>query len=280
MTLSFTDATSVHDRGHSDGEYRFEAEVLADYWIIAGPNGGFLAALAARAVLAAAAHEGAEGHRLGSLTLHFLRAPVAGPVELAVRVIRVGRRTGSVAVEMSQGGRIMLTGLCAMVRPVDGAITFDDASAPDWVTGPIPEPIAALGARDPVPMRSQFDSRPVLGGRFLALMSGRDSSEPGLAIAGGFIRPTVPTPFDECLAVALADAWWPPIFERNDRVDTAAPTLEYTVHLVHPIVPDSEFVAVKFESSSAAIGVTVEDGTLWARDGRQIARSRQIAILA
>ena len=57
-----------------------------EHWFVArGPNGGFLAALAARAA------ELAAGRPLRSLALHFLAAPAVGPLDVAATVEREGR---------------------------------------------------------------------------------------------------------------------------------------------------------------------------------------------
>ena len=68
-------------------EGRWRAHVPAHWLVARGANGGFLAAVAARAAEAAA------GRPLRSLALHFLAAPGPGPLDVATVVERAGRMT-------------------------------------------------------------------------------------------------------------------------------------------------------------------------------------------
>ncbi len=73
-------ATAVHPRG--DGTYD---ATIATGWDIAGnANGGYLIALAARAMA------DATGRPPLSLTAHYLSPGRVGPVEVAVDVVRAG----------------------------------------------------------------------------------------------------------------------------------------------------------------------------------------------
>jgi hypothetical protein len=80
----FEQDTAVRSRG--DGS--FDCFIAEDWWVIAGPNGGYVAAIVARALQAAA--DGAE-RPLRSLTVHYLRAPSAGPARVEVELERRGR---------------------------------------------------------------------------------------------------------------------------------------------------------------------------------------------
>src|SRR5262249_56520394 len=81
----------------ADGSY---AAQLSDAWEIWGPSGGYLAALTLRA-----AGKVARIHRPVSYYCHFLSPPEFDRVELAVEGIKQGRRSESLAVRMTQGGR-------------------------------------------------------------------------------------------------------------------------------------------------------------------------------
>ena len=53
-----------------DGELAFSCRIEPDWWVVAGPNGGYIAAILTRAL------ESVEGERpLRSLTVQYLRAP-------------------------------------------------------------------------------------------------------------------------------------------------------------------------------------------------------------
>ncbi len=73
----------------ADGAWRAWAP---EHWFVArGPNGGYLAAVAARAAEAAA------GRPLRSLTLHFVAAPAVGPRDVRATVAREGRSYSAVS---------------------------------------------------------------------------------------------------------------------------------------------------------------------------------------
>src|SRR5258707_14835373 len=84
------------------GEGRFGAEISERWWVGRGPNGGYVAALIMRAIEAAVGTE----RPPRSLTIHFPRAPVAGPAELTVTVEREGRRATFVTARLEQAGGI------------------------------------------------------------------------------------------------------------------------------------------------------------------------------
>src|SRR5690606_22479013 len=73
------------------GDGRYRARMDKSWWIIAGPNGGYVAATILRAVLAEVAEkapaEGAE-RRARSATFHYLRPPQEGEVEVEVTLDR------------------------------------------------------------------------------------------------------------------------------------------------------------------------------------------------
>lgn len=81
----------------SDGTYSAE---VGEEWEVWGPSGGYLAALTLRA-----AGLCAEIPRPASYYCHFLSPPEFGPVELSVERLKQGRRSESLAVRMTQGGR-------------------------------------------------------------------------------------------------------------------------------------------------------------------------------
>ena len=68
MTSRFANDTAVVAQGNG----RYTADIDRSWWIMRGPNGGYLAAIVARALLAEVADT---GQRLRSLTLHYLRSP-------------------------------------------------------------------------------------------------------------------------------------------------------------------------------------------------------------
>src|SRR5918997_5527842 len=86
-----------------DGRWRGWAP---EHWFVArGPNGGYLAALAARAA------EARTGRPLRSLSLHFVAAPSVGPLDVSAKVERAGRSYSAVSLRVEQDGAPMTLGL-------------------------------------------------------------------------------------------------------------------------------------------------------------------------
>jgi len=251
------------------GEHIFyDATIDESWWIIMGPNGGYIAAIVARAAIDAA---GSAERRLHSLTLHYLRPPSGGPCAVEVAVERVGRGVSTVTVRMTQADKLIVVGVASIAVPRD-SIGFDASTMPD-VPSPenTPVPVTPEGAPT-LAMLQHFRNRPVFGN----LMGTIDP--PGVPRSGGWMIFAEDTPIDEVALVALCDAWWPPIMEMG-LPPMAVPTVDLTVHV--RAVPTLPNVAVlgEFVSPLAADGYLIEDGTLWSPDGVLLAQSRQLAVL-
>ncbi|HUC08103.1 MAG TPA: acyl-CoA thioesterase domain-containing protein, partial [Solirubrobacterales bacterium] len=98
--------TDVKDLGGG----RFGAEMSERWWVERGPNGGYVAAVILRAIQRAAAVERAPR----SLTVQFPRAPIAGPVEIAVKVEREGGTVTFLSARLEQGGELQATALAVL----------------------------------------------------------------------------------------------------------------------------------------------------------------------
>lgn len=260
----FAHDTAVDPSG--DGAY--VATVDPSWWIIRGPNGGYLAAIVARAVLAEVSDT---DQRLRSLTLHYLRVPEAGPMDVHVRVERRGRTLTSMSIRVSQDDRLLILGIAATADDRPGP-AFSDLALPD-VAPPLaspPERADPPGAPH-IPMRDHFEMQPRLGPD---RAGGEVIDE---AITGGWIRLADPEPVDEIVVAMLADAWSPAVFSRvPERL--GVPTVDLTIHFrdAPPRRPDWTFA--RFRSHHAAAGYVEEDGELWSSGGRLLAQSRQLAI--
>jgi acyl-CoA thioesterase len=96
-----------------------------DHWFVGrGPNGGFLAAVAARAAEAAA------GRPLRSLSLHFAAAPAVGPLDVAVTLEREGRTYSAASLRIEQDGRPMTLGLATLGELAEDGATWDATAMP------------------------------------------------------------------------------------------------------------------------------------------------------
>jgi acyl-CoA thioesterase len=248
-----------------DGRWRAWAP---EHWFVGrGPNGGYLAAVAARAVEAAA------GRPLRSLSLHFVAAPAVGPLDVAVALEREGRTYSAASVRIEQEGRPMTLALATL-----GELP---AAGPGWDRAPMPE-ARPLAATRPVPKEQSnvpafmrnYDLRWALGGQ-----PGADGDG---AETGGWMRTTEPRALDAPLVAALTDAWAPAAFVALGRF-VAAPTLDLTIHFRRPLpVPGmapEDHVLGRFRTRLSVAGVWEEDSELWSPAGELIAQSRQLALV-
>lgn len=246
-----------------DGRYRVRFD--SAWWVVRGPNGGYVAALLVRAIRAELDDP---ARALRSLTVHYLSAPREGEGEVEVRVERAGRGLTTVSVRCEQEGRTMALAVAALATAYPSPMTYAHAEMPDV---PAPDAMAVPEMRpfDPPPFSRNFVLRPALGP---APFSGGDR-----ALTGGWIRLAEERPLDEALVVALCDAWWPAPLGVVDA-GLVAPTVDLTVHLRAPLPRPHDDVLVEARSDVAGDGFFEEDVRVFARDGTLLAQSRQLAL--
>jgi acyl-CoA thioesterase len=238
---------------------RWRGEISDRWWVLRGPFGGYVATFLTRAMLSAVDDP---ARRPRSLTVHYVEAPKAGPIEVAATIERIGRSATSVSLRLEQEGApvALALGSCAAWR--DGE--------PEWTEpvpeAPPPEACERLARLDPMPgFLDRFEIRPVhpvFGGtpRNLA-----------------WLRLDPPRRLDHLALTALSDGWMPAAFSKLHR-PVGAPTLDLTIHFRAP-VPNGEWVLADYRSRFSAGGVWEEDGELWAADGTLLAQSRQLALI-
>lgn len=249
------------------GAGRYTASIDRGWWIERGPNGGYLAAIVLRAVLAEVDDV---ARRPRTMTLHYLRPPTEGPCEVAITVERAGRGLTTVSARLVQENRDCILALVALGIDRPGP-ELHDHGAPD-VAPPADLPPRAevpVGAPD-IPFRRRFDIQPAIGDP--PLTSGPE------AIGGGWIRTADHDPVDDVLLVAITDAWPPAIFSRLD-VPVGVPTIELTVHFRGAPSGRPDWCLVRFRTLAAVAGYLEETGEVWSADGRLLAESRQLAVL-
>jgi acyl-CoA thioesterase len=245
----------------------YDCAVSERHWVVAGPNGGYLAALLAKA---AAAHLADPARQLRSLTVHYLRPPVAGPARIEVVTEQRGRSVTFLRLRMTQHDKQVLLAIGAWAIQRQG-IEHDGWSMP---AAPSPEacpPMTSAHPDGPLPVHRQWEIRscraPALGG--------------GVPDLTWWIRPPVHRPLDGAMLVAIADACPPPIFATLTR-PTAIPTLDLTVHVRAELAQvrwePGDWILARFVTRLATGGFLEEDGELWAAGGTLLAHSRQLAL--
>jgi acyl-CoA thioesterase len=254
------------------GDGRYSAAMATSWWVVRGPNGGYLAAVILRALTDAV---GDPERSPRSLTVHYASAPGEGEVELTTVLERIGRSLTTCTCRMEQGGRLVALAVAAFSKPRPGPEFYDivmpQVPGPEYYAGARPVP------RDAPAIATRYDTRWAIG----------HPPVPGTptgarAVAGGWIRLPEHRPVDALLAAAITDGWIPPTFSRIQE-PVVVPTVDLTIHfrseLPHPGLAADAFVLASFRTTVAAGGFLEEDGEIWAPDGTLLAQSRQLATI-
>ena len=257
------------------GQGHFGARIDRSWWIVAGPNGGYVAAVVLRAVVAAVDDP---TRRPRSATFHYLRPPDEGPVEVEVTVERSGRSVTNASARMTQGGRTTVLALVSLGADRESSVSFDEGAelpvGPDGRTVPLWStlPVADVDPDREIPMRANYDMRWALGDRPFR------PSDGARARCGGWLRLLEPPVVDEVALVAMADAWLPPIFSRVAEM-VAVPTVDLTVHFRGRPADERGWCFVEFTSPVARDGYVGEHGAIRDETCRLLADVRQLAVL-
>lgn len=240
------------------------------WWVMRGPNGGYLAAVVLRA-LTQTVDDPTRTPR--SLTVHYLSAAGEGDVEIETVRERTGRSMTTTSARVVQEGRLVALAIGAFSAPRPGP-EFYDVVMPQV---PGPEFYRELRRDAPglPPIATRWETRWAIG----------HPPTPGMprgsrAVAGGWIRLPEQRVVDALVAAAITDAWVPPTFSRMEE-PFVVPTVDLTIHfrteLPHPGLTPDAFVLASFRTTVASGGFLEEDGEVWAPDGTLLAQSRQLA---
>jgi acyl-CoA thioesterase II len=245
-----------------DGAY---SVALSGDWEIWGPNGGYLAAIALRA-----AGRVAEIPRPVSFYCHFLSSPAFAEVELSVATLKRGRSTESLAVQMTQEGRPVLS---ALVRTAAEGEGHEHQEAP-------PPAVAPLEDSEPI--------RRIKDGKLLFPYWGNFSCRRAESVEGGAEEPegraairewvrfepvaSFADPFLEAARpLVLLDTYgWPAAWQRYGEKTRVAPNLD-TAAWFHHADPDSEWLLIDEECHRAGDGLLAVAGRVWSQSGRLLA---------
>jgi acyl-CoA thioesterase len=299
IVLAFVPMSSTTESGAGTFEHatavtqvadgRFRAEVDPGWSTPIAANGGYLAAILVRALEA----HGATGtdRQLRSLTCHFLRPVRSGTLDVAVEVVRAGRRISTVRLTASQDGKDAILALAALaVLDLPAAGTWEPE--PPQV-GPAPPRDAPLiepadyrrdgaggwlgSAPSMPPMFRRVRVAPRIGG---VPFSDRPLPPGEAPETGGWITLPEPRPIDAAFIALCTDVWWPPAFQPLGR-PAIAPTIDLTIHVRADVPPDGlpdQPVLGWYRSTAAHGGLMEEDAALFLPDGSLLAHARQLAI--
>jgi acyl-CoA thioesterase len=270
----FEHDTAVEHLG--DGRYRATVD---EGWAVidgAAPNGGYLLAMAARAMRAGISHPDPV-----TITAHFLAPPDPGDVDIEVEVVRSGRRHSTVAASLRQEGREMvrLLGAFGDLSRADG-LTRVDRRPPampaietcERATEQTAERAAARG-KNPPPVLLRFDHRTPPG-----MMGWAEGMPTGRGEMGGWIRWADDAEMDTLGLLVVSDAYPPAVFNSGEGSPGWVPTIELTVQVRKRPAPG--WLATRFTTEAMTAGYLEEDGEVWDADGDLVVLSRQLALAA
>ena len=252
----------------------YDVSIDGGWWIVRGPNGGYIAALLANAIRDAV---GDRERPLRSLTVHYLRPPSEGPATVETKIERSGRTVTTVTARLEQNGKLQALATAAHAVPRDRG-GFEHMRMPE-VAPPEQCPCRSLGDPNSIPMHDRYEQRTAIG------PESRSAPRTREAVTGGWIRLTEPRPWDPTLIAAIADAWPPAVFATHEMPEAGGgvPTVDLTSHIIAPdaiaALAASDFVLVRFETRIVRGGYLEEDGDIWSPTGQLLARARQIGVV-
>jgi acyl-CoA thioesterase len=268
MPTTSTASATAFDRDTAvvpRGAGAFDCELSERHWVIRGPNGGYLAALLARAGDAQVADP---ARQLRSLSTYYLRPPVAGPARIEATTEKDGRSVTFLRLRMIQDDRtaLLATGAWATARP---GLEVDTWTPPE---APPPDQCTPLARPRQIRVHAQWEIR----GARTDMLAGNGA--PDLV---WWVRPPAHRPLDAPMLVAIADVFPPAIFGVLAE-PVAVPTMDLTVHLRTELTrvrwQAGDWLLARFATRRATGGFLEEDGEIWTADGILLAQSRQLAL--
>ncbi|MEM7585315.1 MAG: thioesterase family protein [Acidobacteriota bacterium] len=215
---------------------------------------------------------------LRTLSLSFCRAAVAGDIEVEARLERAGRYVSHFTSRLTQGGETVATALAVYARDRDDSVRFDGAEPPEL---PEPETLERLPAHPAIPIFTRhFDTRFIPGTQPYA-----GSDEPEVKGWLRFAERTPAarrTPLDAPAMAALLDVW-PPAVLTTLAPPRASASVDLRYDILQPLPLASasvdDFYAFRCRILHWDAGHGIDEGELWTRDGRPVARIRQLRVI-
>ena len=245
-----------------EGAGRFQARVSERWSINATPDGGYLMALLARAVLEAGSKNG-----LSILTANFIARTQPGPAGIVTEPIGASRHFDRWQASLSQEA---VEKIRAMVTLSDGTPEGTDAHYEK--TAPTLAPPGDCVPFGQMPGYTLFDNMDVLLDPDCAGWTTGNLGD--RAQLRGWIKFKDERPFDTPALLLIADSFPPPIFVTQGMV-AWVPTLEMSVNIRN--LPQTRWLKCVFRSRFLNGGMVEEDGEIWDENGELAAISRQVA---
>lgn len=259
------------------GDHVFDTRIVPGWDILGNANGGYLMALAARAML-----EVTDRPDCFTITAHYLAPAPASAARIEVRPVRAGRRFATATSSMflvdesldekNSGGRE-----CLRVISTMGDLSSDPGGPTKMVDS---RPDITPWGECPVISDTTIDEFAFIHGRLGTRIDPRDAvfssgSPSGEGLMRGWFAFRDDRPIDS-LALLLACDAFPPAAFNLDMPTNWVPTVELTVHV--RAIPAPGPVACFFRTRFVQNGLLEADGEVWDQAGKLVAQSRQLAL--
>ena len=262
----FDSDTAVSFVEGTDGHSVWTADLSAGWSIGANPNGGYVLAVAGRA-LSEALPQHPDPF---SVTAHYLRPAEPGPALITVDVARTGRKHSTASAKLVQDGRERIRVLA----------TYGDLSKQTGPTRVDAAPPDVPGPGECVSRESLSVDGSSIGGRVAAMLHpgvGWANGTPGgTAELTGWISFKDGRPADPLSLLFFCDAFPPALFDWLPE-KVWLPTIELTVHVRGTPAPGP--LRGVMRTRFLMDGYLEEDGELWDSSNRLVAMSRQLGML-
>lgn len=258
-----------------DGSYTL---ALSRDWNIWGPNGGYMAAVAQRAI---GAHS--EFNRPVSLACHFLGVAQFEPVDIVTTTLKKTKRAEAVRATVTQNGKPMVEAISWVIGEV-GGLEHVAVKPPDIPhhseCKTIQEHLAEEGIEDEPPFKfwNNFDVKPTF---WLTRdqWENRPAREPVFQEWFRFQpRSTFDDPFLDAarLLIALDVVMWPAATNAYDRPSLThiAPSMDLYA-MYHELKPKAEWLLVDGFSPRAGDGLVGGQARVWDEEGNLLGSAAQ-----
>ncbi len=258
--------TAVTCVANEGGRSVWSADLSAGWSIGANPNGGYVLAVAGRA-LSEALPQHPDPF---SVTAHYLRPAQPGPATITIDVARTGRKHSTASATFVQDGKERIRVLA----------TYGDLSAQAGPTRVEANPPDVAPIEQCVSRGSLSVDGSSIGERLQAMLHpeiGWTSGTPGgTAALTGWIGFKDERPADPLSLLFFSDAFPPALFDWLPE-KVWLPTIELTVHVRAKPAPGP--LRGVMRTRFLMDGYLEEDGELWDSNNRLVALSRQLGML-
>lgn len=239
-----------------------ETQISAQWSINDLPNGGYLMALIANAMLHLSTKKG-----LAITTATFISRSAPGKATIVLEPIAASKQFERIQARLMQQGRERTRAFATFMDPtLTCAADRKEAGPPDIA------PREACVAIPQMPKFTLFDQMEVLLDPVCAgWMTGKSSDR---SLQKGWIRFRQPRSYDVLSLLLIADAFPPPVYT-SMGFGAWVPTIELSINIRK--VPTTQWLKCIFRTRFITCGMLEEDGQIWDEAGELIAVSRQIA---